>query len=163
MDIFISNAVILFFARLVLGTIMIYYGYPKIKDVYTNARETSDMGYKPGIFWGTTIALVEFLGGIAVIVGFYADIAAALYAFICITGTFWKIKMKSDLPDYSYDLILLALCATILGLGTGAFSLTPLSNIPFLHVYAVSTAFIFSIIFAYLPEILGKKYKEWRY
>ena len=159
---FISGDLILFFSRLVLGVVMIYYGYPKVKDLQKNARETSEMGFKPGMFWGIIIAGVELGGGVAIIIGFYADIWAALYAFIALTGTFWKLKIKSDFTDYSYDLILLALCTTLLGLGTGAFALTPISGLQFLHIYAASGALTASILLAYLPEILGKRYQDWR-
>ncbi|MDP3726001.1 MAG: DoxX family protein [bacterium] len=158
---FVSIELILLFSRLVLGGVMLYYGYPKIKDLRKNAQETSEMGFKPGMFWGTIIASVEFFGGIAIIVGLYADIWAALYGFICITGAFWKLKIKSRFMDCSYELMLLALCATLLGLGTGAPSLTPLSGLQFLHIYAVSAAITLGLLFAYLPEMLGKKYRDW--
>jgi len=160
---FVSIELILLFSRLVLGGVMIYYGYPKIKDLRKNAKETSEMGFKPGMFWGTVIASIEFFGGIAIIVGFYADIWATLYAFIALTGTFWKLKIKADFPEYSYDLMLLALCAMLLGFGTGAMSLTSLSGLQFLHVYAVSGALVAGLLFAYLPEILGKRYREWKW
>ena len=158
---FISTGLILLFSRIVLGSVMIYFGYPKMKDLQRNARDTSGMGFKPGIFWGTIIAGVEFFGGIAIIIGLYADIFAALYAFICITGTFWKLKMKIEFNDCSYDLVLLALCAIVLGFGTGEPALTLLSGIQFLHIYAVAGAVTAGLLLAYLPETLGKKYKDW--
>ncbi len=141
---------------------MLYYGYPKIKNLQKNARETSEMGFKPGMFWGTIIASVEFFGGIAIIIGLYADIWAALYGFICITGTFWKLKMRLMFTDCSYDLMLLTLCAVLLGFGPGAFALTYISGLQFLHVYAVSAAITLALLMAYLPEILGKRYREWK-
>jgi uncharacterized membrane protein YphA (DoxX/SURF4 family) len=47
------------------------------------------MGFKPGMLWGTLIALVEFVGGIAIFLGIYAEFAAALFAYQMMVGTFW--------------------------------------------------------------------------
>ena len=55
---------------------MLFYGFPKIRDPAANAKDL--MGFRPGIFWGTLIAAAEFFGGIAVLLGFYAELAAAL-------------------------------------------------------------------------------------
>src|SRR6202008_2354271 len=62
---------ILLLVRLVLGAGMIYYGWPKARDLRANAKDFEGMGFKPGIFWGTLIAAVEFLGGIVVVLGIY--------------------------------------------------------------------------------------------
>ena len=106
---------VLFLVRLIVGIVMIYYGWPKIKDMKKNANDFVGMGFKPGWFWGTIVALVEFVGGIALIAGVYVWLVASLFGFRMIVGTIWKItKVKKPFPDYSYDLSLLALTLVLL-------------------------------------------------
>lgn len=123
----INSGWVLLFVRVVLGVVMIYYGLPKIKDLKSNAKDFEKMGFKPGFFWGTITALVEFVGGIAVLVGFLAEIAAFLFGLQMIVGVFWKV-LKTDKPftDWSYDLQLLAMCLTILTFGAGLYAYAPL-------------------------------------
>ena len=113
----------LLFVRLILGIVMVYYGWPKIKDLKSNAKDFDKMGFKPGIFWGTITASVEFIGGIAMIIGFLAEIAAVFFAIQMITGTIWKIT-KTDKPftDLSYDLQLLAMSLVIITFGAGLYT-----------------------------------------
>src|SRR6267378_5138742 len=114
---------ILLLVRLVLAIVMIYYGWPKIRDLASNANDFVQMGFKPGILWGTLIAVVEFFGGVAIFVGLYAELAAALFAFQMIVGTFWKLKIGKPFTDYSYDLQLLALCTVMMAFGSGQYTI----------------------------------------
>lgn len=114
---------ILLFVRLVVGGVMIYYGFPKIKDLRANAKDFVGMGFKPGWFWGTIIAFVEFFGGIAILLG-YVSLAAAFLSIEMVGGTIWKItKAKKPFPDYSYDLLLLSLALILLAFGGGYYNL----------------------------------------
>lgn len=123
----INSGWVLLFVRVVLGVVMIYYGLPKIKDLSSNAKDFEKMGFKPGILWGTIIALVEFVGGIAMLIGFLAELAAFFFGLQMIVGAFWK-ALKTDKPfsDWSYDLQLLAMCLTILTFGAGFYAYLPL-------------------------------------
>src|SRR5882724_6382949 len=114
---------ILLLLRIVLAIVMIYYGWPKIRDLTSNANDFAQMGFKPGIVWGTLIAVVEFFGGIAILVGFYAELAAALFAFQMMVGTFWKLKIGKPFSDYSYDIQLFALSLTIMFYGAGRYAI----------------------------------------
>lgn len=106
---------VLFLVRLIVGVVMIYYGWPKIKNMKKNASDFVGMGFKPGWFWGGIVAFVEFVGGIALIAGVYIWLAAALFGFEMIVGAIWKItKVKKPFPDYSYDLLLLTLTLVLL-------------------------------------------------
>ena len=95
---------ILLLLRSVVGTVMIYYGWPKVRNLKSNANDFVKMGFRPGIFWGTLIAIVEFFGGIGMLLGFYAELAATLFAFQMMVGTFWKLKIRRRFSDYSYDI-----------------------------------------------------------
>ena len=115
---------VLFFARTVLATVMIYYGLPKVRDLKSNARDFAKMGFNPGWLWGTITAFIEFFGGVAILIGFLAEIAATLMSFQAIVGMVWKIT-KTDKPftDWSYDLMLLAVSFIIITFGSGAYSI----------------------------------------
>lgn len=102
---------------------MVYYGWSKVKDLKSNAKDFDKMGFKPGMFWGTITALIEFVGGIAVLLGFLAEIAAFFFAIQMIVGALWKIT-KTDKPftDWSYDLQLLAMSLVVITFGTGPYT-----------------------------------------
>ena len=116
--------IVLLIVRIIMGIVMIYYGYPKITDLRSNAEDFVKMGFKPGMFWGTIVAFVEFFGGIAVIVGMYVWLAEALFGFEMIMGTIWKItKTEKPFTDWSYDLLLLAIALMLLITGPGYYVL----------------------------------------
>lgn len=115
---------VLLFSRVVLAAVMIAHGWPKIKDLKMTAQNFDGMGFKPGIFWGTVVALVEFAGGLAVLVGFWAELAAGLFAVQMLVATLWKVKNKmSFVGGYELDLILVALAALTVTYGTGFYAL----------------------------------------
>ncbi len=113
----------LLFLRVVTGVVLIYHGWPKAKNLKSNAADFAEMGFHPGILWGTVVAIVEFIGGMAMIAGVYAELAASLFGFQMIVGTFWKLKIGKPFTDYSYDLLLLALCVAIMALGAGGYAI----------------------------------------
>ncbi|MCH7529722.1 DoxX family protein [Patescibacteria group bacterium] len=116
--------IVLLIVRIIMGIVMIYYGYPKITNLRSNAEDFVKMGFKPGMFWGTIVAFVEFFGGIAVIIGVYIWLAVALFGFQMIMGTIWKItKTEKPFTDWSYDLLLLAIALMLLITGPGYYVL----------------------------------------
>ncbi|MGH7769959.1 MAG: DoxX family protein [Candidatus Binatia bacterium] len=124
---------ILLLSRVVLAAVMIYYGAPKVRDLDSNAHDFEEMGFRPGIFWGTLIAAVEFFGGVAMLFGFYAELAASLFAFQMMVGTFWKLKIRKPFSDYSYDIQLFALCLVTTSQGAGHYALKSFPGAIFLR------------------------------
>jgi putative oxidoreductase len=139
---------ILLIARVILAVVMIHYGWPKVRDLKSNANDFVQMGFKPGILWGTLIALVEFLGGIAMLLGLYAELAAALFAFEMMVGAFWKLRIKKPFADYSYDLQLLALCLLVMSLGAGAYALQAFPAVVLLRWDVAAAALLAALLFA---------------
>ena len=85
-------------ARLIMGIVMLHYGWPKIRDPRKNAKDFDATGFRPG--W----------------------VAAAAFGFEMMLGTVVKAtKWHKPFTDYSYDLLLLALCLLLLALGPGAY------------------------------------------
>jgi putative oxidoreductase len=148
----ISSSWILLFVRVVTGIVLIYFGWPKIKNLSSNARDFVEMGFRPGILWGTVIAVVEFFGGLAMLAGVYAALAASLFGFQMITGTFWKLKIGKPFTDYSYDLQLLALCTVMMTFGAGRYSLVSFDATVFLRWNVVLGAIVAGALLAYLSS-----------
>jgi uncharacterized membrane protein YphA (DoxX/SURF4 family) len=124
---------ILLIVRAVLAVVMIHYGLPKVRHPRSNARDFVQMGFQPGMFWGTLIAVVEFFGGLAVLLGVHAELAAALFAFEMLVGTFWKLKARKEFADYSYDMQLFALCLVVMWQGAGAYAVASFPGAIFLR------------------------------
>ncbi len=148
----ISTHWILLFIRVVLGIALLYYGWPKIKNLKSNAHDFVEMGFRPGMLWGTVAAIVEFFGGIAMLTGLYAELAASLFGFQMIVGTFWKLKIKKPFTDYSYDLQLLALCVAIMSFGAGRYSIMSFNSAIFLRWGVVVGVVLAGALFAYLSK-----------
>ena len=143
---------ILLLLRSVVGTVMIYYGWPKVRNLKSNANDFVKMGFRPGIFWGTLIAIVEFFGGIGMLLGFYAELAATLFAFQMMVGTFWKLKIRRRFSDYSYDIQLFAMCLVVMSEGAGIYSLRSFPGTRFLHWHVAAASVVGALLLAVLSK-----------
>ena len=113
-----------FALRLVLGVIFLVHGWPKLRNLKQTAAGFSGMGFKPGGFWGTLVALLEFFGGIALVLGFYTQTFAALFALQFLTIIVWKIARRQPfVGGIEFDLLILAGFLVLLLNGGGAWSL----------------------------------------
>ncbi len=112
--------------RLVLGMVMIHHGWPKFKNLKANAENFKGMGFRPGFFWGTIVAVSEFLGGFGIILGIWAPIIGAFLAVDMIVAIIWKLfKWHQPLKDCELEFTLLALAMLLFSVGSGAYSLLP--------------------------------------
>lgn len=115
---------VLLVLRLVLGSVMLYYGIPKIRDLKTNAKNFEKMGYQAGWLFGTLGAAIEFFGGLGILFGVLAWIPALGFAGEMALGMTYKLtKTNKPFSDWSYDLLLLVLCLIVLAFGTGVYGL----------------------------------------
>jgi len=158
-DMYIEFGWILLLARTVLAVVMIYYGWPKIRDLQATAHEFAQMGFYPPLFWGTLIALVEFVGGIAMLLGLFAELAASLFGFQMLVGTFWKLRVTKPFTDYSYDLQLFALCLVIMSQGAGFLVPAGFDGSILLRWDVAAAAVASALLFAALckPKLAGQK------
>jgi putative oxidoreductase len=107
-----------------VGIIFIAHGWPKFKNLKQNAENFAMMGFKPGAFWGTIVALVEFLGGLALIAGFLTQIAALLIAIDMLVAFLWKVKGRQKLVGgFELDLLLMSTALMIATIGSGMYGL----------------------------------------
>ncbi len=111
--------------RLAAGFIFIAHGWPKVRGMKMTAQHFESMGFKPGHVWGTAVALVEFVGGIGLLLGFLVQPLAFALAVVMLMALFWKLgKGQSLVGGYELDLMLLATMIAVMLLDSGAYSMT---------------------------------------
>lgn len=118
--------------RILFGVIFIYYGWPKLKDLKSNAKDFESMGFTvpSGWFWGTSVALLEAIGGLAILLGVFTWFFAVGFAIHMTTGMIWKItSTEKPFTDWSYDLLLFGLAIMFLITGPGTLNLQAIAGI----------------------------------
>jgi len=113
-----------FILRIALAAVFIVYGYPKL---FGRTAETAgffeSVGIRLGKFLAVVVGVVEFFGGILLIVGLGVQVVALLLAIDMLVAI-WKIKFKMGFVNgWGFDFVLLAILLSLLVLGPGAFSI----------------------------------------
>jgi uncharacterized membrane protein YphA (DoxX/SURF4 family) len=139
---------------------MIHYGWPKVRNPSSNASDFVEMGFKPGMLWGTLIGSVEFFGGLAILFGFLGELAAALFGFEMMVGAFWKLKRRKPFSDYSYDIQLFALSLVVMSQGTGAYALKTFPGRLFLRWDVAAASLVGALLFAALSKPHSKSTQQ---
>lgn len=113
----------IFVLRVVVGLVLVRHGLPKLRDLKGTGEWFGSVGFRPGIFWALVAGLVEFGGGLAIILGFLTQFVSLFVAlqFLIILLKFKKGKMFAK--DSEIDWLILASALALLTLGSGAFSL----------------------------------------
>jgi len=111
--------------RLVIGVVFVTHGYPKFSTEQRKqgGQWMKSMGLPSGfILLG---AIVEFFGGIALLLGILTQIIAALFAiWMLATTVLSKGKMKKKfVGGYEVDIILLFASLALAAIGPGALSI----------------------------------------
>lgn len=66
--------------RVTVGLVFAYHGWAKLSGIESAAGFMSSVGLPGGTFWAWLVGLVEFVGGLALIVGLYTRLAAKFLA-----------------------------------------------------------------------------------
>ncbi|MEN3038419.1 MAG: DoxX family protein [Candidatus Kryptonium sp.] len=132
----LSNKVVadisLLIIRVILGVIFIAHGYPKlfVFGVPGFAKFLSGLGVPLPEIFAVIVALVEFVGGIVLILGIFSRWAGLLIAINMIVATLLvKVKVGLIAPmdkpgtGAELDLALFACALTILVFGPGSISI----------------------------------------
>jgi uncharacterized membrane protein YphA (DoxX/SURF4 family) len=111
--------------RLAIGGVFVIHGYPKFSAAQRKqgGEWMKSMGLPAGlILFG---AVVEFFGGIALILGLFTQVIALLFALWMLSTTWLsKAKMqKKFVGGYEVDVILLVASLALAAIGAGAFSI----------------------------------------
>jgi putative oxidoreductase len=117
--------------RIAIGGLFIIHGYPKLgaQQRKQGAEWLKGMGVPGGfaLFGG----VVEFFGGIAILLGIFTSIIAVLFALWMLSTTWLAVtKMKKKfVSGYELDIILLLASLALAAIGGGIFSIDHLLRI----------------------------------
>ncbi len=114
--------------RLFVGGLMILHGLPKIKNMKQPAAWVRSTGWTWAVGLVYPITLLEFFGGIALILGFLTQLVGLLFALEMVATTiFSRAKLgKKLMGGWELDLLFLAGSLALMLLGGGAWSLDAL-------------------------------------
>lgn len=97
------------------------HGLPKLLDIPGTQNSFTNMGLPPEL--AIIIGLLEFIGGLAILLGILTRIAAGLLA-IDMIGAILLVKLsKGFIGGYELDLLYLAIMISLIITGPGSFSI----------------------------------------
>jgi len=111
--------------RIIIGTFFIRHGYHKFLDPHKMGRWLDKLGYKPGILFAWFILIVEFFGGILIILGVGTKVFAFLMSAIMLQGIYHRKYVKSlgFVDGWEINYVTLASTIALILLGGGLYSL----------------------------------------
>jgi putative oxidoreductase len=107
--------------RIIAGVGFMIHGLPKLLDIGKTQGSFTNMGVPPDL--AILIGLLEFIGGLAILLGFLTRIAAGLLAIEMI-GSILLVKIsKGFIGGFELDLLYLAIMISLLITGPGFLSI----------------------------------------
>ncbi|MDO8625876.1 MAG: DoxX family protein [Candidatus Magasanikbacteria bacterium] len=109
--------------RLAVGFIIAYMGYSKlwIRPEAT-ATMMATIGIGSGVFWAYLVGILEFVGGLMIMTGVYAPIAATWQSLILLVAIF-TVHRGNPVTGYFLPLAVLGGCLALMGTGAGKYRL----------------------------------------
>ncbi|MGF1669583.1 MAG: DoxX family protein [Balneolaceae bacterium] len=107
--------------RIGIGVVFIVAGWGKLTGIEGVQGFFGDLGIPMAGLMAWVVAIVEFFGGIMVLIGLYPKIPALLLAFIMVVAIF-TVKLEQGFGPMRVDLLLLLMCLAIFFTGSGKFS-----------------------------------------
>jgi len=97
------------------------HGLPKLLDISNTQNSFTNMGLPPEL--AIIIGLLEFIGGLAILLGVFTRIAAGLLV-INMIGAILQVKLaKGFIGGYELDLLYLAIMISLMLTGPGNLSI----------------------------------------
>jgi len=108
--------------RIVIGILFLAHGFPKLRSPERAATHLLKLGIPWPMLTAIIIGVIEFFGGIALVIGFETMIMSTLLAVIMLVGAVKrKIKLKEEVW---FELLMAAmLIALIIIIGAGYYSI----------------------------------------
>ena len=120
-------------ARVWMGINMVIHGYPKISAFKKTAQQTNQaLGIPIKVTY--IVSILEFFGGIFLIIGLIVPVVAMFFAIFMISIVFMKRKkMKAAYispqgTSYELDITYIIISIALFALGAGVFSIDSLIN-----------------------------------
>ena len=112
----------LFLLRVVVGAVFIAHGWDKIQNIEGVIGFFASLGLAS--FFAYAVAWVEFLGGIALLLGVYSRWASYLLVLVMV-GAIYLVKFKMGfVGGYELELTLLASLFVVAFSGSGPYSVS---------------------------------------
>jgi putative oxidoreductase len=111
--------------RLIVGVVGVLHGWPKLKDLTSFIENVRGLGIPLPELFATAAALSEFLGGLALIIGFCTRYAAFFFACTMAVAVFrvhWAAGFFAKDSGYEYPLTLLVAALSLMLSGSGPIS-----------------------------------------
>jgi putative oxidoreductase len=106
--------------RIGLGVVFVAHGWQKLQDMDQVVGFFASLGLAS--FFAYLVALTEFVGGIAVLLGLYVEIAGWLIAVVMFFAIVLVKGKLGFLGGYELDVALLMQAVSVALLGSGAYS-----------------------------------------
>ena len=107
--------------RIVAGIGFMMHGLPKLFDIPGTQTSFINMGVTTDL--AIIIGLLEFIGGLVILLGLLTRIAAGLLSIEMI-GAILHVKLsKGFIGGYEFELLLISICFTLVILGPGKISI----------------------------------------
>jgi putative oxidoreductase len=106
-------------ARLIIGGILIYAGWLKVSQMTETIASFQDMGFNNIIAYAVSYG--ELVGGIALVLGLYMELAAVLLAVI-MAGAVW-VTREGGLMTFGYPLSVFAALLALAAAGSGSYTI----------------------------------------
>lgn len=107
--------------RIISGIGFMMHGLPKLLDISNTQNSFTNMGLPPEL--AIVIGLLEFIGGLAILLGVLTRIAGGLLA-INMIGAILLVKLSKGFIDgYELDLLYLAIMISLMLTGPGNVSI----------------------------------------
>lgn len=107
--------------RIMAGMVFIAHGIPKFYDTSGGYGFFQSINSPPELF--IPIALLEVIGGLAILFGILTRIASALFIIEMIGAIVTAKLSKGFVGGYEFELLLISICLTLLILGPGKISI----------------------------------------
>jgi len=118
--------------RIALGIIFMVHGAQKLFGVFEGggiegtAQFLQSMGVVPALFWAWIVALVEFFGGLFVLIGLFVRITSVLLIInmaVAIVFVHWKNGFFAGEGGFEFNFALIAMALSLVFSGPGALAI----------------------------------------
>jgi putative oxidoreductase len=109
--------------RLAVGIILLVAGYQKLMAIDNTIAYFAKLGFPVPVVTGWFIALLEFFGGAALILGLFVSYLGLIYTIEFIVATFWVKLPGVGFAQSRLDIMILAAAAALYFLGAGPWSI----------------------------------------
>ena len=118
---FLTLDVALLLLRVALGAVFVAHGWQKLTHMEGTVMFFGSLGFPAVLAY--LVALVEFLGGIAMLLGIFLPYAGTLIAIVMLVAAFYVKAGKSFIGGWEFDFVLLLLAVALAIAGPGRYGI----------------------------------------